>query len=85
MADYAVYVRRVEDLLCRRLVATLRMGGIYWRLALYYSPEPISTEKYMSLMSEDEAPLTRSEEEVLIGMYHVYTSQYKFVLTAQFD
>ena len=74
--DYAVYVRRVEELLRRRLVGALRMGGLYWRLALYYSKESVNIDKYMAMISEDAEPLTKSEQDVLIGKYYVKTSEY---------
>ncbi len=73
MADYAVYVRRVEALLEGRLAAALRMGGLFWCLAMYYSREKVTNETFMNCYLMEVEPLTKSEQDILVGKYNVYT------------
>ncbi len=78
LADYAVYELRVQALMEHRAAAALLKGGLYWRLAMYYSKDVVSIDKALAYTSKAVAPLSANEEDILIGKYNIYTVPLSF-------
>ncbi len=79
LANYAVYELRVQALMEHRAAAALLKGGLYWRLAMYYSKDVVSIDKVLAYTSKAVAPLSANEEDILIGKYNIYTGTVIFL------